>query len=802
MTARRLAAGLGADASSSCCARSGRFLGAWLLDRVAGPSRWWCSGLPSSRASSAHWSGASRRGAWLLPLSGLFMSDRLSDAEFQGDQLLSRHQHGAAAGVILFFTALAAALGPLAMGAVSDASAARAPASCWRRCSPCCCLPGCSTTGCSIRRAGACRASDLSRPTAIATRMKNRVQLICYADRLGGTLHGLRELLAGPFADCSAACTCCRSSIPSTAPMRASIRSTTPKWTSAWAPGRTCARWRSDVDVMADVIVNHVSSRSPQFLDFSAMAPRSRYAGLFLTFDSVFPDGATEAGSARHLPPAPGPAFHADDARRRFAADPLDDVHGRADRHRCLHPEGMRYLDDILQILAANGVRHDPAGRGGLRGEEGRHELLHDGGDLRFHPRVLGQRASGCGLEVLVEIHSYYQRQIEIARHVDWVYDFALPPLVLHAFFNRHGAHPEALDRDPSGQCAHRPRHARRHRRDRHRRRHPGPRRPSGPRSATAISTLVQQIHENSRGESLRATGAAASNLDLYQVNCTFYDALGRDDLRYLLARAIQFFLPGIPQVYYVGLLAGHNDMALLARTGVGRDINRHYYTRGEIEPALEQPVVERPARADPPAQLPSRLPGDFELAPSPDDVLDLRWRNERGVRAIAHRPASRAAIELEFSRGSTPRRSGWTSMWRPERLLLKTLCEAFALKCRCQCAILNDGSMASTAWRSAPFVAAHRAALTRYSHGHCGRARPNRTRAPSRSTPTERSMFPRTPCPCPSMLSPEGKAYVTEHLLNMQRPRDARSRKTAFRRCWPAISSVSARSFPSNGAM
>ena len=79
------------------------------------------------------------------------------------------------------------------------------------------------------------------------------------------------------------------------------------------------------------------------------------------------------------------------------------------------------------------------------------------------------------------------------------------------------------------------------------------------------------------------ATGAAANNLDLYQVNCTFYDALGRRDNEYLIARAIQFFAPGIPQVYYVGLLAGVNDMDLLARSRVGRDINRHYYTPAEI---------------------------------------------------------------------------------------------------------------------------------------------------------------------------------------------------------------------------
>ena len=89
-----------------------------------------------------------------------------------------------------------------------------------------------------------------------------------------------------------------------------------------------------------------------------------------------------------------------------------------------------------------------------------------------------------------------------------------------------------------------------------------------------------------------RATGAAASNLDLYQVNCTYYDALGRDDAAYLLARAVQVFVPGIPQVYYVGALAGHNDLALLERTGVGRDINRHRYTEAEISADSARPAV------------------------------------------------------------------------------------------------------------------------------------------------------------------------------------------------------------------
>ena len=112
------------------------------------------------------------------------------------------------------------------------------------------------------------------------------------------------------------------------------------------------------------------------------------------------------------------------------------------------------------------------------------------------------------------------------------------------------------------------------------------------------IDALVRTIHHNTGGASELATGAAASNLDLYQVNSTFFDALGRDENRYLLARAVQFFLPGVPQVYYVGCSAGANDMELLARTGVGRDVNRHHYTAAEIDGALATSVVQRAAYA------------------------------------------------------------------------------------------------------------------------------------------------------------------------------------------------------------
>jgi sucrose phosphorylase len=143
-----------------------------------------------------------------------------------------------------------------------------------------------------------------------------------------------------------------------------------------------------------------------------------------------------------------------------------------------------------------------------------------------------------------------------------------------------------------------------------------------------AIDSLVNTIHQRSKGESLQATGAAANNLDLYQVNCTYYDALGQKDDEYLIARAIQFFVPGVPQVYYTGLLADANDMDLLRRTGVGRDINRHNYTRAEIGRHLQRPVVRSLMDLIRFRNTHPAFAGEFQLLPSQDHMLCLGWKN------------------------------------------------------------------------------------------------------------------------------------------------------------------------------
>jgi sucrose phosphorylase len=303
-------------------------------------------------------------------------------------------------------------------------------------------------------------------------------------------------------------------------------------------------------------------------------------------------------------------------------------------RHAC----GREYVDAILETFAASGVRV-------VRLDAVGYAIKKPGTSCFMIPETfqfigqLSRRVRELGMETVVEIHSHYSQQIEIAKHVDWVYDFALPPLVLHAFAFRT-ARPlaEWLRVRPGNALTVLDTHdgigivdigARR-----------GDQRGPGLVPPHELDELVETIHAASGGSSRLATGAAASNLDLYQINCTFFDALARVERDYLLARAIQFFTPGVPQVYYVGLLAGRNDVELLRRSGVGRDINRHYYEREDLDAALRQPVVRNLCALIRLRNTHPAFRGEFSSDESSDTELVMRWRSG----------AERAELRVDFA--------------------------------------------------------------------------------------------------------------------------------------------------------
>jgi len=480
--------------------------------------------------------------------------------------------------------------------------------------------------------------------------MKNQVQLIAYADRLGGTMRALHGLLTGPLRGTFVGLHL----LPffhridgADAGFDPIDHTAVDSRLGTWEDVRALAR---DIDLMADVIVNHISTSSPQFQDFSRRGAQSPHAGLFLTLDAVFPGGAQEKDLLAIYRPRPGLPFTTvtlNNGTRRILWTTFTPQQVDIDVTRA---PGRDYLDGILRTFAANGIRM-------VRLDAIGYAVKKAGADCFMMPETFdfiadfSNSARRCGLEVLVEVHSHYRRQIDVAAHVDWVYDFALPPLVLHAiscqtsqYLQRWiGIRPTncltVLDtHDGIGMIDAGPAS--------------GPDGEEGLLPQAELNRLVEQIHRNTGGGSQRATGSAAQNLDLYQVNCAFYEALGRDDSMYLLARAIQFFLPGIPQVYYVGLLAGTNDMELLARTGVGRDINRHYYDCEEVERNLQRPVVAglleliRLRNAHP------AFGGIFQPLPSPEDALQLRWQQGSQFAHLSVRFKERLWC-IEYSEGS-----------------------------------------------------------------------------------------------------------------------------------------------------
>lgn len=484
--------------------------------------------------------------------------------------------------------------------------------------------------------------------------MKHQAQLIAYVDRLpGGTFRDLQRLLDGPLAGAFGGVHV----LPFFHPIDGADAGFDPidhtqvdPRLGTWDDVRALA---AHLDVMADVIVNHVSRHSPQFVDWDRQGDNSRYAGMFLTYSRVFREGARESDLLVLSSPRPTLPFtkhtnaHGEQILlwTTFTSDQIDiDVRD---------PEGRRYLESVLARLHASQVR-------AIRLDAIGYAIKRSGTSCFMIPETrafiddITAQAHALNMDVLVEVHGPYQTQLEVAQQVDWVYDFALPPLVLHALYTRDATplrrwleirprnaitvldtH-DGIGVEDVGAAS-------------------GGGMP-GLLAPDAIDALIHTIHERSRDESRLASGGAVRNVDTAQINCTFYDALGRRDTEYLVARAIQCFLPGVPQIYYVGLLAGTNDLDLLRRTGEGRDINRHHYTPAEVERALAKPVVQTLVSLLRIRNTHPAFQGTFHVEPAEARRLVFAWRKDEAIARLDVDLADmRAAVTCSPDEGGTP---------------------------------------------------------------------------------------------------------------------------------------------------
>jgi sucrose phosphorylase len=107
------------------------------------------------------------------------------------------------------------------------------------------------------------------------------------------------------------------------------------------------------------------------------------------------------------------------------------------------------------------------------------------------------------------------------------------------------------------------------------------------------IDNVIDNIMDRG-GRVKNLYGPDGKKISYYQINATFFSALGEDERKLRLARAIQMFMPGIPQVWYLDLFAGKNDYAAADKGGAGghKEINRTTLDNSDVDLGLSRIVV------------------------------------------------------------------------------------------------------------------------------------------------------------------------------------------------------------------
>ncbi len=389
---------------------------------------------------------------------------------------------------------------------------------------------------------------------------------------------------------------------------------------SAFGDWSDIAKLAEHYELAVDFMINHISRRSPYFEDFVERKDDSDYAGMFIRYKDFWPGGEPTQTQVdkiyKRKPRAP-------EVEVTFADGSVEKVWCTFDEEQIdldLTSEVTRaFVRDSLISLAKRGaklIRLDAFAYSVKKTDTNCFFVEPEVWELLDWVRDL---LAPHGVEVLPEIHEHYSIQQKLAEHGYWVYDFALPMLLLHTLYTASNERLLAWLRIcPRKQFTTLDTH-------------------DGIGVVDVFDLLSEQEIEHVRDQLFSRHGnvkqvyntAAYNNLDIYQINCTYYSALGGDDDAYILARAIQFFAPGIPQVYYVGLLAGENDIELVERTKVGRDINRHPYTKAEVAENAARPVVKRLKNLMYFRNSYPAFSGEFEIGEtSHPDELRLVWRS------------------------------------------------------------------------------------------------------------------------------------------------------------------------------
>ncbi|QEN04299.1 glycosidase [Thiospirochaeta perfilievii] len=365
-----------------------------------------------------------------------------------------------------------------------------------------------------------------------------------------------------------------------------------------------------DINLKLDFVLNHLSVQSPQFRDILEKGDKSQYVDLFLDWNKFW-DGNGELGSEGYIIPhekylsklfmrKPGfPILKVPfpDGSFRFywntfyqsVIEPT--LEGEKTKYlgqmdlNAKSPGVWEFYEDTFKKLSNYGakiVRLDAFAY--LHKEIGYSNFFNEPGTWDYLSRIK-EIADRYNLVLLPEIHSKYEDKLhlKLAEKGYPIYDFFFPGLVIDMIESKNSEHllswvdeivTEGLTTFNMLGC------------------HDGI--PlldvKGLLNDQRIDQLMSIVKERG-GRVKDLFGPDGKKISYYQINATFFSALGEEENKLLLARAIQIFMPGTPIVWYLDLFAGKND--IWAADNIGhKDINRTNLTTREIEDKLQDRVV------------------------------------------------------------------------------------------------------------------------------------------------------------------------------------------------------------------
>lgn len=456
--------------------------------------------------------------------------------------------------------------------------------------------------------------------------VKNQVQLITYPDSLGGDLKALNQILLQYFSDIFKGGVHILPPFPSSGD-----RGFAPKTYLDIEP--TFGTWDdirnigANFDVLVDLMVNHISQQSVYFQDFLKKGRTSEYADLFITLDKLWEDGKPLQNDIDKMFLRRAVPYSTFTIEETGETEKVWTTFGKTDPSEQIdldiHSERVKQLltDFFINFKKQNVkiVRLDAVGY--VIKKLGTSCFFVEPEIYQFLDWII-KLAKSVDIELLPEVHSHYTLQYKLADYGCWIYDFILPYRVLETLFNKNSRHLVSyLKNRPHKQFTMLDCH-------------------DGIPVKPDLDDLIDEKEARKivdtcleRGSNLSLILSeehkADDGFDVHQIRGTFYSILNHDDDAYLAARAIQFFAPGIPQVYYVGLLAGENDYERAEVTGDGRELNRHNYDMEEIEQSLKKEVVQRLLTLIRFRNEYDAFNGEFSVLDSAEDRIQLSWQKE-----------------------------------------------------------------------------------------------------------------------------------------------------------------------------